>query len=89
MIIHLEPDNLEGEIKWALGTITMNKVSAGDRIPVELFRILKDDAVKVLPSIYKEIWNIQQCPQDSKMSVFIPIPKKAMPKNVQTTTKLH
>jgi len=63
--------------------------SGGDRIPAELFQILKDDAVKVLPSKYQQIWKIQQCPQDSKRSVFIPIPKKAMPKNVQTTTKLH
>ena len=63
--------------------------SGGDRIPAELFQILKDDAVKVLPSKYQQIWKIQQCPQDSKRSVFIPIPKKAMPKNAQATAQLH
>ena len=64
VITHLEPDILECEVKWALGSITMNKASAGDRIPVELFQILKDDAVKVLHSIYKQIWKTQQWPQD-------------------------
>ena len=76
VITHLEPDILEWEIKWALGSITTNKASAGDRTPVELFQILKDDAVKVLHSIYQQIWKTQQWPQDWKSSVFIPIPKK-------------
>ena len=76
MIIHLEPDILEYEVKWALGSITTNKASAGDRIPVELFQILKDDAVKVLYSICQQIWKTQQWPQDWNKSVFIPIPKK-------------
>ena len=75
MIIHLESDILEYEVKWALGSITMNKASGGDGIPVELFQILKDDAVKVLRSICQQIWKTQQWPQDWKMSVFIPIPK--------------
>ena len=76
VIIHLEPDILECEVKWALGNITMNKASRGDRIPVQLFPILKDDAVKVLHSICQQIWKIQHQPQDWKRSVFIPIPKK-------------
>ena len=76
MITHLEPDILECEVKWALGSITMNKDSGGDGIPVELFQILKDDAVKVLYSICQQIWKTQQWPQDWKRSVFIPIPKK-------------
>ena len=76
MITHLEPDILECEVKWALGIITTNKASGGDGIPVELFQILKDDAVKVLHSICQQIWKIQQWPQDGKRSVFIPIPKK-------------
>ena len=76
MITHLEPDILECEVKWALGSITMNKASRGDGIPVELFQILKDDAVKVLHSICQQIWKTQQWPQDWKRSVFIPIPKK-------------
>ena len=76
MIIHLEPDILECQVKWALGSITMNKASGGDGIPVELFQILKDDAVKVLHSICQQIWKTQQWPQDWKRSVFIPIPKK-------------
>ena len=76
MIIHLEPDILECEVKWALGSITTNKASGGDEIPVELFHILKDDAVKVLHSICQQIWKTQQWPQDWKRSVFIPIPKK-------------
>ena len=74
------------EVKWALESITTNKASGGDGIPVELFQILKDDAVKVLHSIWKQIWKIQQWPQDWKRSIFIPIPRKAMPKNAQTTT---
>ena len=76
VITHLEADIVKCEIKWALGSITMNKASGGDRIPVELFQMLKDDAVKVLHSIRQQIWNTQQCPQDWKRSVFIPIPKK-------------
>ena len=76
VITHLEPDILECEVKWALRRITMNKASGGDRIPVELFQILKDDAVKVLHSICQQIWKPQQWPQDWKSSVFIPIPKK-------------
>ena len=73
---HLEPDILECEVKWALESITMNKASEGDGIPVELFQILKDDAVEVLHSICQQIWKTQQWPQDWKRSVFIPIPKK-------------
>ena len=80
MIIHLEPDILECEVKWALESITTNKASGGDRIPVELFQILKDDAVKVLHSICQQIWKTQQWPQDWKRSVFIPIPKKGIAK---------
>ena len=76
VIIHLEPDILECEVKWALGSITTNKASGGDGIPVELFQILKNDAVKVLNSIGQQIWKTQQWPQDWKSSVFIPIPKK-------------
>ena len=76
MITNLEPDILECEGKWALGSITTNKASAGDGIPVELFQILKDDAVKVFHSICQQIWKTQQWPQDWKRSVFIPIPKK-------------
>ena len=76
VITHLEPDFLKCEVKWALGSITMNKASGGDRIPVWLFQILKDDAVKVLHSICQQIWKTQQWPQDWKRSVFIPIPKK-------------
>ena len=76
MISHLEPDILECEIKWALGSITMNKASGGDGIPAQLFQVLEDDAVKVLHSIYQQIWTTQQWPQDWKRLVFIPIPKK-------------
>ena len=76
MITHLEPDTLECEVKWVLGSITMNKASGGDGIPAELFQMLKDDAVKVLHSICQEIQKTQQWPQDWKRSVFIPIPKK-------------
>ena len=89
MIIHLEPDILECEVKWALESITMNKASGGDGIPVELFQILNDDAVKVLHSIWQQIWKTQQWPQDWKRSVFIPITRKAVPKNAQTTAQLH
>ena len=76
MITHLEQYILECEVKWALESITMNKATGGDRIPVELFQILKDDAVKVLHSICQQIWKTQQWPQDWKRSVVIPIPKK-------------
>ena len=76
VITHLEPDILECEVKWALGSITMNKASGGHGIPFELFQILKDDAVKVLHSKCQQIWKIQQWPQDWKKSIFIPIPKK-------------
>ena len=76
VITHLEPDILEGEVKWAFRSITMNKASGGDGIPVELFQILKDDAVKELHSICQQIWKTQQWPQDWKKSVFILIPKK-------------
>ena len=76
VITHLEPDILECEVKWALGSITTNKASGGDGIPVELFQILKDDGVKMLPSVCQQIWKTQQWPQDWKRSVFIPIPKK-------------
>ena len=76
VITHLEPDILECEVKWALGNITMNKASGGDGIPVELFQILKDNAVKVLHSIRQQIWKTRQWPQNWKRSVFISIPKK-------------
>ena len=77
VITHLEPEcNLECKVKWALGSITMNKASGGDGIPVELFQILKDDAVKVLHSICQQIWKTQWWPQDWKRSLFIPVPKK-------------
>ena len=76
VITHLESDILECEVKWALGSITVNKATRGDGIPAELFQILKDDAVKVLHSICQNIWKTQQWPQDWKRSVFIPIPKK-------------
>ena len=80
VITNLEPDILECEVKWALGSITMNKASGGDGIPVELFQIVKDDAVEVLHSICQHIWKTQQWSQDWKRSVFIPIPKKNNPK---------
>ena len=80
VITHLELDILECKVKWALGSITRNKASGGDGIPVELFQILKDDAVKVLHSICQKIWKTQQWPQDWKRSVFIPIPKKGSAK---------
>ena len=84
MITHLEPDILKCEVKWALGSITMNTASGGDVIPVELFKILKDESVKALHSICQQIWKAQQWPQDWKRSVFIPIPK-----NAQTTAQFH
>ena len=80
VITHLEPDILECEVKWALESITTNKASGGDGIPVELFQILKDNAVKVLHSICQQIWKTQQWTQDWKRSIFIPIPKKGYPK---------
>ena len=89
VITHLEPDILECEVKWALESITTSKAGGGDGIPVELFQILKDDAVKVLHSIYQQIWKTQQGPQDWKRSVFIPIQRKTTPKNAQTTAQLH
>ena len=76
VITHLEPDILEYEVKWALGSITTNKASGDDGIPAELFQILKDDAMIVLHSIYQQVWKTQQYPQDWEMSVFIPIPKE-------------
>ena len=76
VVTHLEPDILEYEVKWALGSITTNKASGGDGIPVKLFKILKDDAVKVLHSIWQQLWKTQQWPQDEKRLAFIPIPKK-------------
>ena len=89
VITHLEPDILEYEVKWALGSITTNKASGGDGIPVELFQIVKDDAVKVLHSICQHIWKTQQWPQDWKRSVSFQSQRKAMPKNAQTTSQLH
>ena len=88
VITHLEPDILECEVKWALGTITMNKTSRGDGIPGELFQILKDDAVKVLHSICQQIWKTQQWPQDWKSQFSFQSQRKSMPKNVQSTTQL-
>ena len=94
VITHLEPDILEWEVKWALGSITMNKASGSDGIPVELSQILKDNAVKVLHSICQQIWKTQQWPQDWKRSVFIPIPKKGNAKECsyipkECTRQLH
>ena len=89
MITHLEPDILECEVKWALGTMSTDKARGGDGITAGPFHFLKDDAVKVLHSLYRQIWKTQQWPQDWKRSVFIPIPIKAMPKNVQTTAQFH
>ena len=86
MITHLEPDILECEVKRALGSITTNKASGDDGIPVELLQILKDDAVKALHSICQQIWKTQQWPQDWKKSVFIPIPKKG---NAKEFTNYH
>ena len=86
VITDLEPDILECKVKWALESITTNKASGGDGIPVELFQILRDDAVKVLRSICQQIWKTQQWPQDWKRSVFIPIPKKG---NAKECSNLH
>ena len=92
VITHLEPDILEYEVKWALGSISTNKASGDDRIPVELFQILKDDAVKVLHSICQQVWKTQQWPQDWKRSIFIPISEKGSAKecsNYHTTALSH
>ena len=86
MITHLEPDILECEVKWALGSITTNKASGGDGIPVELFQILKNNAMKVLHSICQQIWKTQQWSQDWKRSVFTPIPKKG---NIKKCSNYH
>ena len=89
VITHLEPDILEYKVKWASGSITTNKASGGDGIPVELFQILKDDAVKVLHSICQQIWKTQQWPQDWKDQFSFQSQRKAMPKNAQTTAQLY
>ena len=89
VISHLEPDILECEVKWALESITTNKASGGDGISVELFRIMKDEAVKVLHSICQQIWKTQQWPQTGKDQFSFQSQRKAMPKNAQTTTELH
>ena len=89
VIIHLEPDILECEVKWALRSTTMNKDSGGNGIPAQLFQILKDDAVRVLHSVFKQIWKTQQWPQDWNRSVFITIQRDTMPKDVQTTSRLQ
>ena len=89
VITRLEPDILECEDKWASGSIIMNKTSESNGIPVELFKILKDDVVKVLHSICQQIWKTQQWPQDWKRSVFIPVSRMAMPKKAQMTIQLH
>ena len=89
MITHLEPDIVECEVKWALGSITMNKASGRDGIPVELFQILKDDAVKVFHSICQPIWKTQQWPQDWKDQFSFQSQRKAMQKNAQTIAQLH
>ena len=89
VITPIQPDTLESEVKWALGSITMNKASGGDGIPVELFQILEDDAVKILHLIHQQIWNTQQWLQDWKRSVFFPIPKRGNAKecsNYRTVT---
>ena len=89
VITHLEPDIQECEVKWALENITTNKARGGDGIPVELFQILKNDAVKVLHSMCQQIWETQQWPQDGKSQFSFESQRKAMPKNVQTTAQLH
>ena len=89
LLTHLEPDILECEVKQAIESITTNKASGGDRIPVQLFQILKDDAVKVLHSICQQIWKTQHWPQDWKRSVFIPIPKKGNAKECSDYAQLH
>ena len=89
VITHLEPDILEYKVKQALGRITTKKARGGDGIPVELFQILKDNAVKVLHAIGQHIWKTQQWPQDWKMSFSFQFQKKAVPKNIQTPAQLH
>ena len=89
MITHLEPDILECEVKWVLGSITMNKASGGDGIPLELLQILKADAVQVLHSLCQQIWKTQQWPQDWKGQFSFQSKRKVMPRNVQTTAYLH
>ena len=89
VVTHLEADILEYEVKWALGSIIMNKASGGDGIPAELFQILKDDAVKVQHSICQQIWKTQQWPQDWKGQFSFQSQTRTMPKNVQTITQLH
>ena len=89
VITHLEPDILECEVKWALGSITKKKASGGDGIPVELFQILKDDAVNVLHSICQQIWNLSNGHRTGKDQFSFQSQRRAMPKNVQTTTQLH
>ena len=89
MNTHLEPDILEHEVKWVLESIAMNKASGGDGIPVELFQMLKDDAVEVLHSVCQQIWKTQQWPQDWEGSVFILIPKKGNAKECSNTAQLH
>ena len=89
VITHIEPDTLECEVKWALGSITMNKASGGDRIPAELSQILIDDAVKVLHSICQQIWKTQQWPQGWKQPVFILIPKKSNAKECSNYSTIH
>ena len=86
MVTHLEPDILDCEVKWALGSMNTNKASRGDGIPAELFQILKEDTVKVLHSTCQQIWETQQWPQDWKRSVFIPVPKKG---NVKECSRYH
>ena len=89
VITHRGPDILECEVKWALGSITMNKANGGDEIPVELFQIVKDDSVKVLHWICQQIWKTQQCPQDWKMSVFISVSKKGHAKECSNSAHLY
>ena len=89
VITHLEPDILECEVKWALENITTNKARGGDGIPVELFQILKNDAVKVLHSMCQQIWETQQWPQDGKSQFSLQSQRKAMPKKAQITAQLH
>ena len=89
MISHLEPDILECEVKWALGSITVNKADGGDGVSVELFQILKDDAVKVLHSICQQIWKTNNGYRTGKGQFSFQSQRKAMPKNIQTTMQLH
>ena len=89
VITHLVPDILECEVKWDLGSITMNKANGGDGIPVELFQILKDDVVEVLHSICQQIWKTQQWPRTGRGQFSFQFQRKAMPKSAQTTTQLH